>query len=158
MVNFRTMSSLTPGVVGLGHPARPPIQTKSLASTKIPCSRPGQTLPLPGPPQLARSVPAASNSSTGGAAFARCASGIDCGTCSTQMWSRRSTEIDVTSPSTQLLGIVGQAASTWNIGTLSALSCCEYPATATTAQSTSSEKRRREVMSIHLVEAFGQFD
>ena len=37
------------------------------------------------PPQLVRSLPAASNSSTGGAAFARCASGIDRGTCSTQM-------------------------------------------------------------------------
>ena len=47
----------------------------------------------------------------GGAAFARCASGIDCGTCSSQMWSRRLTEIDVTSPGTQLLGIDGHVPS-----------------------------------------------
>ena len=44
-------------------------------------------------------------------------------------------EIDVTSPSTQLLGRVGQAASTWNIGTLSVLADWAWPA-ATTAQAT----------------------
>ena len=116
IVNFMIMSSLTPGVVARGQPARPPIQTKSFASTKMPCSRPGHSAPSPGPPQLVSSFPAASNWSTGGAAFARCASGIDCGTCSTQMLSFRSTEIDVTSPSTQLLGIVGHVGSTLNSG------------------------------------------
>ena len=104
IVNFRIMSSLLPGVAGRGQPPRPPIHTKSFASTKMPCSRSGHSKPSPGPPQLVSSVPAASNSSTGGAAFARCAWGIDCGTCSTQMWSFLSTEIDVTSPSTQLFG------------------------------------------------------
>jgi hypothetical protein len=116
IVNFMIMSSLTPGVVARGQPARPPIQTKSFASTKMPCSRPGHAAPFAGPPQLLSSFPAASNCSTGGAAFARLSSGIDCGTCSTQMLSLRSTEIDVTSPSTQLFGIVGHAGSTLNCG------------------------------------------
>src|SRR5215471_17020818 len=116
IVNFRIMSSLTPGVVWRGQPARPPIQMKSLASTKMPCSRPGHTVPAPGPPQLVRSLPAVSNSSTGGAALARCVSGIDCGTCNTQMLSFRSTEIDVTSPRAQLFGICGQFGSTLNCG------------------------------------------
>jgi hypothetical protein len=43
IVNFRIMSSLTPGVVWRGQPARPPIQMKSFASTKMPCSRPSHT-------------------------------------------------------------------------------------------------------------------
>src|SRR4029077_10203950 len=105
------------------------IQTKSFASTKMPCSRPSHSAPLAGPPQLASSLPEASNSSTGGAALARCASGIDCGTCSTQMLSFRSTEMDVTSPRTQLLGIEGQEGSTLNSGACRPDCCARTAAT-----------------------------
>src|SRR4029078_3634055 len=84
--------------------------------TKIPSPRPSHCAPFCGPPQLFSSFPLESNSSTGGAALARCASGTDCGTCNTQMLSWRSTEIEVTSPSTQLLGIVGHVGSTLNSG------------------------------------------
>jgi hypothetical protein len=44
---------------------------------------------------MTRSLPAPSNSTTGGDALARCASGIDWGTWSTQMLSLASTEIEV---------------------------------------------------------------
>src|SRR5215831_15211543 len=140
IVNFMITSSLTPGVVGRGQPARPPSHTKSFASTKMPCSRPSHSGPLVGPPQLARSFPEASNSSTGGAAFARCASGTDCGTCNTQMLSWRSTEIDVTSPSTQLFGIVGHFGSNSNWGAVG--NCCA-PLSAATASARIATARNR---------------
>src|SRR5262249_16061554 len=97
--------------------------TKSFASTKMPCSRPSHGVPFLGPPQLASSFPDASNFITGGAAFARLSSGIDWGTCSSQMLSLRSTEIDVTSPRTQLFGMVGHFASSSNVGGLRVLAC-----------------------------------
>jgi hypothetical protein len=61
IVNFMIMSSLLPGVVARGQPARPPIQTKSSASTKMPCSRPSHSAPLADPPQLVSSFPSESN-------------------------------------------------------------------------------------------------
>src|SRR5262245_61711963 len=74
------------------------------------------------------------------------------------MWSLRSTEIDVTSPSTQLFGRCGQDASTWNIGTLSGLADCACPA-ATKADATASVTANRQtIISIHLVQAFAEFD
>src|SRR5262245_58205311 len=60
--------------------------------------------------------PVASNSSTGGAALARCASGIVAGLCKIQMWSWESTAIEDTSPNTHLLGIDGHAGSARNMG------------------------------------------
>ena len=118
------MSSLTPGVVARGQPARPPIQTKSFASTKMPCSRPSHSQPVaraaPARQQLSRGVELEHRRRRVRALAPRESTA---GTCSTQMWSLRSTEIDVTSPSTQLLGIVGHSASSWNVGTLSVLAC-----------------------------------
>jgi hypothetical protein len=43
VVNFRIMSSPLPGLVGLGHPPLQLIHTKFFASTKMPCSRSGQS-------------------------------------------------------------------------------------------------------------------
>src|SRR6202035_2625566 len=57
-VNFR---------MALSFSALPPIQTKPLSSTSIPCSRPTHSWPSPGPPQPRSRLPSLSNSSTGGA-------------------------------------------------------------------------------------------
>ena len=120
------MSSPLPGPVGFGHPPLPLIHTKPRESTKMPCSRSGQSKASFGPPQLPNKVPAASNSNTGGAADARCCAGIDRGRCRTQMWSRASTAMELTSPSTQLLGNEGHVASALNVGTF----CAGAPAAA----------------------------
>src|SRR6185503_521968 len=106
LVNFSSMSSerLVSDVdVGL----LPPIQTLSLSSTNTPCSLSGQSNPWPGPPHARRNFPSASNSSSGGAACARCASGTVRGRCSTQMWSWLSMATPGVCPSTQLLGSLG---------------------------------------------------
>src|SRR5262245_11741761 len=73
----------------------------------MPCSRCGHSYPALAPPQLRMKRPAESNSSTGGAAFCRCASGTVAGLCRIHTWSCASTATEDTSPKTQLLGIVG---------------------------------------------------
>src|SRR5262245_15864830 len=95
----------------------------------MPCSLFGQLYPWPGPPQCLITLPAWSNTSTGGGATQHFASGGFCsaarsrllsdpGRCPTQTLLERSTVSPDTWPSSQLFGkSLGQSASTWHGGT-----------------------------------------
>src|SRR5262245_37337109 len=107
LVNFNSMSSLrfetSPPARGL----MPVIHTRSLWSTKMPCSVSGQSNPWPGPPHAWTNLPFWSNSITAGAALARCSLGVVRGRWRTHTWSCRSTATHVGTPMTQLFGNCG---------------------------------------------------
>src|SRR5262245_29007879 len=95
----------------------------------MPCSLFGQLYPWPGPPQCLITLPAWSNTSTGGGATQHFACGgfssaarsrllSDPGRCTTQRLLLRSTVMPDTWPSSQLFGkSFGHSASTWYCGT-----------------------------------------
>src|SRR5262249_24776495 len=124
-VNFKYASSAT----GLS-PARPdvgqlfpPIHTKPLWSIWMPCSRSGQSYPLPAPPHAFLKLPAASNTTIAGAAFPE-ASGLRVrGRCRSQTLSGAPTAKLDASPSLNCGGSFGHAGSTSNTGTLRACAC-----------------------------------
>src|SRR5690348_1696448 len=98
----------------------------------MPCSLSGHSYPAPGPPQACTTLPARSNSITGGAGAQQSACGgfsaaylsllsSDRGRLVTQMWSCESAKIPATCPSIQLLGSgLGQYGSGSNFGTFGA--------------------------------------
>src|SRR5262249_35816422 len=106
------------------------------------CTGPFETLlpPFPGPPQLLMNCPAALNTTTGGAALARCSSGIVAGRCKIQISSRESTATEDTSPKTQLLRIAGHEVSGRKSGTCPVREfCAPKPANAVTVTRTRAE-------------------
>src|SRR5262249_26340025 len=125
-VNFKYASSAT----GLS-PARPdvgqlfpPIHTKPSWSIWMPCSRSGQSYPLPAPPQVLMMLPAASNTTIAGAAFPE-SSGLSVrGRCRSQTLSCASMAKLDASPSLNCGGSFGHAGSTSNTGTLRRACAC----------------------------------
>src|SRR5215469_8245046 len=86
----------------------------------MPCSRSGQSYPLPAPPQAFMKLPAASNTTIAGAAFPE-SSGLSVrGRCRSQTLSCASMAKLDASPSLNCGGSFGHAGSTSNTGTLRA--------------------------------------
>src|SRR5499426_3745781 len=89
----------------------------------MPCSRSGQSYPLPAPPQALMKLPAASNTTIAGAAFPA-SSGLSVrGRCRSQTLSCASMAKLDASPSLNCAGSFGHAGSTSNTGTLRACAC-----------------------------------
>src|SRR6516165_4842902 len=89
----------------------------------MPCSRSGQSYPLPAPPQAFMKLPAASNTTIAGAAFPE-SSGLSVrGRCRSQTLSCASMAKLDASPSLNCGGSFGHAGSTSNTGTLRACAC-----------------------------------
>ena len=118
-MNFKYASSaigLSPASPEVGQ-LFPPIHMKPLWSIWMPCSRSGQSYPLPAPPHALMKLPAASNTMTGGAALAA-SSGLSVrGRCSSQTLSCASMAKLDASPTFHCGGSFGQALSTSKIGT-----------------------------------------
>src|SRR5215831_2852519 len=95
----------------------------------MPCSRSGQSYPLPAPPQALMKLPAASNTTIAGAAFPA-SSGLSVrGRCRSQTLSCASMAKLDASPSLNCGGSFGHAGSTSNTGTLRACACGDCAAT-----------------------------
>src|SRR5438067_2521704 len=124
-VNFKYASSATgfsPARPDVGQ-LFPPIHTKPLWSIWIPCSRSGQSYPLPAPPQALMKLPAVSNTTIAGAAFPA-SSGLSVrGRCRSQTLSCASMAKLEASPSLNCGGSFGHAGSTSNTGTPRACVC-----------------------------------
>src|SRR5215510_3555876 len=89
----------------------------------MPCSRSGQSYPLPAAPQALMKLPAASNTTIAGAAFPE-SSGLSVrGRCRSQTLSCASIAKLDASPSLNCGGSFGHAASTSNTGMLRAWAC-----------------------------------
>src|SRR5262245_4387516 len=89
----------------------------------MPCSRSGQSYPLPAPPQALMKLPAASNTTIAGAAFPA-SSGLSVrGRCRSQTLSCASMAKLDASPSLNCGGSFGHAGSTSNTGTLRTCAC-----------------------------------
>src|SRR5262252_8322014 len=90
----------------------------------MPCSRSGQSYPLPAPPQAFMKLPAASNTTIAGAAFLE-SSGLSVrGRCRSQTLSCASMAKLDASPSLNCGGSFGHAGSTSNTGTLRRACAC----------------------------------